>query len=323
MGENKTLGIYSSEAKAFIGTGMTKRKAVTKRYWLATQSPDGRYYVQPVNRNMVPTGEQREVPAEEFSSSFLHEPQFFVAGDRRIWKGKGEEKIVVGGAGEGIGIDLDVGSDAPLGIDLGGEEGGLAIDLDDDALFGGGADGGAGGLAIDLDADAGKAPVVLDADEYAPDKEDPLEHDTRAEFGIGLTYLKRGDRGKAKDIFEELAERKGDYTRQHKHMFNDFGIGLRKSKLLGTSIKHYLRALELHPDDENICHNIARVHYENGDLDKCEEFLKKALERNPRHRESQLFLKFLRKKMRARGGGTEDGGTMGGKGGSGPIKLGF
>ncbi|MGE4299546.1 MAG: tetratricopeptide repeat protein [Desulfovibrionaceae bacterium] len=319
MAENKTLGIYSSEAQSFIGTGMTKRKAVTKRYWLAMQSPDGRYFVQPVNRNMVPTGDQREVPAEEFAASYMHEPEFFVAGDRRIWKSKGGEKVVVSGAGDGggIGIDLDGEGDDPLGIDLGGEENGFAIDLADDEMFGGVTDGGQGGLAIDLDMDQDKAPVVLDDEDYAPEQDDPLEHDARAEFGIGLTYLKRGDRGKAKEVFEELAERKGDYTRRHKHMFNDFGIGLRKSKLLDTSIKLYLRALELHPDDENICHNIARVYYESGDLDQCESFLKQALERNPRHRESQLFLKFLRRKQR-----TGRGGEDGGKGG-GAIKLGF
>jgi tetratricopeptide (TPR) repeat protein len=123
-----------------------------------------------------------------------------------------------------------------------------------------------------------------------------IEHSTRAAFGMGLTHLKTGNVARAREIFEELAVKPGNFKRRHKHMFNDFGIGLRKSKLLDVALKHYHRALGLSPDDENLYHNLARVYYEQGDMEKALENLDKSLELNPDLKESKLFRRFISKK---------------------------
>jgi len=122
-----------------------------------------------------------------------------------------------------------------------------------------------------------------------------LEQEARADFGLGVTYLKRGDKGKAMMIFESLAEMEGEFEAKHKHMFNDFGIGLRKINLLKVAVKHYRRALQLAPDDETLFHNMARIYYELGDLDKAVAYLRKSLELNPQHQESRAFLRLIRK----------------------------
>lgn len=79
----------------------------------------------------------------------------------------------------------------------------------------------------------------------------------RANFGIGLTYLERGDNAKAQDIFQRLVKLEATFEPQHKHLFNEFGINLRKSKMLQESLDYYKRALELSPNDESLYMNIA------------------------------------------------------------------
>ena len=49
----------------------------------------------------------------------------------------------------------------------------------------------------------------------------------RANFGIGLTYMERGELDKAQDIFDRLLKLDGAFDAEHKHLFNEFGINLR------------------------------------------------------------------------------------------------
>ncbi|MBU1002144.1 MAG: tetratricopeptide repeat protein [Proteobacteria bacterium] len=124
-----------------------------------------------------------------------------------------------------------------------------------------------------------------------------VEKSARASFGLGLTYLKRGNMNKAVDIFTRLAEADATFDPAHKHMFNEFGISLRKERLLDTALKHYLRALDLASDeDENLHHNIARAYFEKKDINNAVKFLEQSLEINPGLKESRLFLNYLRRK---------------------------
>lgn len=123
-----------------------------------------------------------------------------------------------------------------------------------------------------------------------------VEKNARASFGLGIMYLKRGNNAKAQEIFAKLAEIDAAFAPEHKHMFNDFGISLRKEKLYETALKHYLRARELDNSDENLIHNIARAYFEIGDLDNTHKFLEESLQINPSLKASQLFLNFLNKK---------------------------
>lgn len=141
---------------------------------------------------------------------------------------------------------------------------------------------------------AGDAPRGPAPEEDAAAK--AVEHSARAAFGMGLTHLKTGNLARAREIFEELAMKPGNFKRRHKHMFNEFGIDLRKSKLLDVALKHYHRALGLSPDDENLYHNLARVYYEQGDMEKALENLDKSLELNPDLKEAKLFRRFISKK---------------------------
>lgn len=122
------------------------------------------------------------------------------------------------------------------------------------------------------------------------------EENVRANFGLGLTYLERGDDTKANDIFERLVKLDAAFEKEHKHLFNDFGINLRKNKMFQQSVEYYERAIELADTDENLHYNVARVYYEREEFDLAATSLQQALAMNPDFEEAAKFLQFLKDK---------------------------
>lgn len=163
--------------------------------------------------------------------------------------------------------------------------------------------GDKGGSVLDLDdapltppAPSGPSGTEIEGFELTGEPED-IEKNARASFGLGLTYLKRGNMTKAVDIFNALTESEAPFAPEHKHMFNEFGISLRKERLLDTALNCYLRALDLAPgSDENLAHNIARAYFEKKDIPNAVKYLEESLKINPDLKESKLFLNYLRRK---------------------------
>ncbi len=122
------------------------------------------------------------------------------------------------------------------------------------------------------------------------------EENVRANFGIGLTYLERGEKEKAQNIFERIVKLEGTYEPQQKHLFNEFGINLRKNRMFDQAAEYYQRALELTKQDENLHTNLARALFETGNNDGCLEHIFKALELAPKHEISLKFLDWMIKK---------------------------
>ena len=118
----------------------------------------------------------------------------------------------------------------------------------------------------------------------------------RANFGIGITYLERGDNEKAQNIFDRLVNLEGAFEDEHKHLFNEFGINLRKNKMLKQSLAYYQRALDLSKNDENLFMNMARVQLESKDSEGCVENLLNALKLAPSHDPSLKFLAWMMQK---------------------------
>jgi len=122
------------------------------------------------------------------------------------------------------------------------------------------------------------------------------EENVRANFGLGLTYVERGETAKAQDILGRIVGLEASFAPEHKHLFNEFGISLRKSRMVDQSVEYYTRALSLTSTDENLHYNAARAYFDKGDLEKCREHLGEALRLNPDHEEVKKFLEFLNKK---------------------------
>jgi tetratricopeptide (TPR) repeat protein len=124
----------------------------------------------------------------------------------------------------------------------------------------------------------------------------------RANFSIGLCYLERDDKVKANEVFERLVKLDAAFEQGHKHLFNEFGINLRKSNMLDQAVDYYTRALELTEDDENLHYNAARAYFEQGNSKQSAEHLKECLRLNPSHEPARKFVEYLKKRKRPQGG---------------------
>jgi len=125
------------------------------------------------------------------------------------------------------------------------------------------------------------------------------ERNVRANFGIGLCYISRGEAEKAKEVFERVVKIDAAFEDEHKHLFNEFGISLRKSGMHGEAMDYYRRALDLSSEDENLHYNMARAAYDKGDPGTALVYLKSCLAINPKHEEALQFVDFLKRKKAA------------------------
>lgn len=116
------------------------------------------------------------------------------------------------------------------------------------------------------------------------------EENVRANFGLGLTYLQRNESDKADNIFGRLVKLDAAFEPEHKHLFNEFGIQLRKNNMFEQAIEYYNRALELSSTDENLYYNIARAALEKDDKDGAVDMLLRGLAVNPCMEEAARFL---------------------------------
>ncbi|QJB55597.1 hypothetical protein [Pseudodesulfovibrio sp. zrk46] len=122
------------------------------------------------------------------------------------------------------------------------------------------------------------------------------EQNVRANFGIGLCLLARDEKEKAQKVFDRIIKIESAFEDEHKHLFNEYGIALRKKKLLGQAVDYYKRALELTQEDENLWYNLARAQFEREEWAKCSEALNKCLALKSDHVEGKKMLVYLAKK---------------------------
>ncbi|WP_027176976.1 tetratricopeptide repeat protein [Desulfovibrio aminophilus] len=116
------------------------------------------------------------------------------------------------------------------------------------------------------------------------------EQNIRANFGIGLVYLRRGEKEKALEVLRRLVTLDAAFEKRHKHLFNEFGINLRRNGMYEQALDYYGRALDFAKDDEHLFFNIARTHIERRDLGRAREALEQALAINPGFAEARDYL---------------------------------
>lgn len=121
------------------------------------------------------------------------------------------------------------------------------------------------------------------------------EENIRATFGLGLTYLERNEKNKADLVFRRLVKLKGAFEPKHKHMFNEFGIQLRKNGMYVQALKYYSRAFQFAKHDEHLLYNIGRTMFEKGSLSGAITFLEKAVRLRPDFSEGKSLLEGLKK----------------------------
>lgn len=104
----------------------------------------------------------------------------------------------------------------------------------------------------------------------------------RALFGLGLIYSTRREVDRTRNIMKEVVQMRSAFDGKNQHLFNEFGIALRKIGMYAESVQYYSRAIEMVKNDENLYYNQARAFYENGDWEGCIDALLHSHQINPK-----------------------------------------
>ncbi|QJB55467.1 tetratricopeptide repeat protein [Pseudodesulfovibrio sp. zrk46] len=119
------------------------------------------------------------------------------------------------------------------------------------------------------------------------------EQNVRALFNLGLIYMELHDLDKARDMVRELLNIKSAFDGKNQHLFNEFGIALRKCGLLDEAVSYYSQALEYTTEDENLFYNLARVHFERSDWHKCTDALDNVFRLNPDLKVARQMVQYI------------------------------
>ncbi len=156
-----------------------------------------------------------------------------------------------------------------------------------------------------LDKTLDKADKHREAERYDKARDEykkVLEMDQdnlRAIFGLGITYMGMGDTESAADIFAKLMSLDFPFTKENKHMFNEFGIRLRKCGMLHEALAWYDKALQCSQQDSHLYYNKGRIHYELGELDQSLEAMRQALMLEPDLEPASKMVQHIGKKTGA------------------------
>lgn len=126
---------------------------------------------------------------------------------------------------------------------------------------------------------------------------DMMERAMRGLFKSALAFVEQGEIDRAEKIFLKIMTMKSVCKAKHKHLFNEFGIILRKQKLYAWSVDFYSRALELAGKhvDENLHINIARSLFRQDRYTACAQHLFAALKISPRNWAALHFLSWMQR----------------------------
>lgn len=118
------------------------------------------------------------------------------------------------------------------------------------------------------------AAFYREAAAYSPDN-------VRACFGLGLSSLHLGEVDNAQRVLGQILELDQAFSPCYKHLFNEFGISLRRNGLHREALKFYVKAMRLGGSDEHLLFNVARLLYDMRDFCRTACVLDKALRLNP------------------------------------------
>lgn len=121
------------------------------------------------------------------------------------------------------------------------------------------------------------------------------EKNLKAHLGKGKAHMELGQVEEAKESFGKLSEIDSLYEKENKHLFNEYGIELRKGEMYDMAIENYQKAISIDPDDEALHFNVGRAYHEKGDLKEAIASLNKALSIDPDFKEAKMLLAAMTK----------------------------
>lgn len=125
------------------------------------------------------------------------------------------------------------------------------------------------------------------------------EDNPEANVGLGEVYCRKNASRRLEEVLRRVLNMDDVFKEEQRHVFNSFGISLRKEKYYAEAVRYYRRALEFNSEDENLHFNAARAYFEAGDLTMCLEHVREALRIRTDFPEATEFLRFLEGKVAA------------------------
>lgn len=119
------------------------------------------------------------------------------------------------------------------------------------------------------------------------------EKHPKANIELGKIHMQKGDGRKLAAAMRRILSNDAIFQEQERHLFNEFGISLRKEKHFAEAITFYAKALEHNSADEHLHFNIARALAESGNPDTARSHLETALALRPGFEPAQRFLAYL------------------------------
>ncbi len=120
------------------------------------------------------------------------------------------------------------------------------------------------------------------------------ERNLEAQVGKGEALIGQGDLDGAQITLNKVSEFEELYDKSNKHVFNSYGMTLRKGGFYDKAVESYTKALRMDPTDENLFYNIGRANYDKEAYDKALLFLEKCLKLNPGHGAAAALIKKTR-----------------------------
>ncbi len=123
------------------------------------------------------------------------------------------------------------------------------------------------------------------------------DQNLKAHLGKGKAHMSLGEVDKARESFEKISKIDDLYETENKHIFNEYGIELRRGELYDLAIENYKKAISIDAEDEALYFNISRAYMENGRMEEAVGGLEKALSINPDFKEAKMLLDAIKKNV--------------------------
>lgn len=255
MHDTSYLGVYSIRLP-------NARGQMQKRMLFVWAEDSGKFRVQALDSAFQPVGAKKIIHPGEFKKNYVHEPSILavpvstsapwrsIAGKKEEGKEEGKEK----GKEEEKKIEEEKKAEGhlPLSSAIPGLSKNAAI------------------------APSSKAPPI---DAAAVQQTETYLRDFFSKTLKRVRFSK--DRTAALTSLKTVVEVEEGIVQEHKFMFADFGVALRKNDLLELALACCKRVLDLSPNDDHAHFNIARVFLAMNKHDDAEQHILTAQSINP------------------------------------------
>ena len=123
------------------------------------------------------------------------------------------------------------------------------------------------------------------------------EEHVRANYGMAKLHLEQGNDDEAKQILDKLTSIEAIFEEENKHIFNEFGIDLRRMRMFNQAEDSYRKALEINPKDPILNFNLARALIDKKKLAEALQCLERAIALKEDFPEAQKLVQLLRAKL--------------------------